>query len=40
MLITLIAIPLALVLDQNFLTKNIHRAIFFFPSIPSGLLLA
>jgi len=39
-LITLIAIPLALVLDQNFFTKNIHRAIFFFPSIPSGLLLA
>ncbi|KGE17632.1 carbohydrate ABC transporter permease [Paenibacillus wynnii] len=39
-LITLVAIPLALILDQNFFTKNIHRAIFFFPSIPSGLLLA
>ncbi|MFC5653701.1 carbohydrate ABC transporter permease [Paenibacillus solisilvae] len=39
-LITLLAIPLALILDRNFLTKNIHRAIFFFPSIPSGLLLA
>lgn len=40
LLITLFAIPLALLLDQNFLTKNVHRAIFFFPSIPSGLLLA
>lgn len=39
-LITLLAIPLALILDRNFLTKNVHRAIFFFPSIPSGLLLA
>ncbi|MBD2868749.1 carbohydrate ABC transporter permease [Paenibacillus arenilitoris] len=40
LIITVLAIPLALILDQNFLTKNIHRAIFFFPSIPSGLLLA
>ncbi|MCZ8518206.1 MULTISPECIES: carbohydrate ABC transporter permease [Paenibacillus] len=39
-LITVVAIPLALVLDQNFATRNLHRAIFFFPSIPSGLLLA
>ncbi|GIQ68225.1 sugar ABC transporter permease [Xylanibacillus composti] len=39
-LITVLAIPLALLLDRPFLTKNLHRAIFFFPSIPSGLLLA
>ncbi|MDQ0902136.1 MULTISPECIES: carbohydrate ABC transporter permease [unclassified Paenibacillus] len=39
-IITLLAIPLALILDQNFLSKNVYRAIFFFPSIPSGLLLA
>ncbi|WP_166244983.1 carbohydrate ABC transporter permease [Paenibacillus turpanensis] len=40
LVITILAIPLAIVLDRNFYTKNIHRAIFFFPSIPSGLLLA
>lgn len=40
LLITVLAIPLALLLDRPFLTKNLHRAIFFFPSIPSGLLLA
>ncbi|WP_339204915.1 sugar ABC transporter permease [Paenibacillus sp. FSL K6-3182] len=40
LLVTLLAIPLAMILDQKFLTRNIHRAIFFFPSIPSGLLLA
>ncbi|CAM4412901.1 sugar ABC transporter permease [Paenibacillus alkaliterrae] len=39
-LITVLAIPLAIMLDQNFWSKNVHRAIFFFPSIPSGLLLA
>lgn len=39
-LVTLLAIPLALVLDQNFFSKNVLRAVFFFPSIPSGLLLA
>ncbi|MCA0758194.1 sugar ABC transporter permease [Paenibacillus sp. N4] len=39
-LTTLLAIVLALVLDRNFYTRNIHRAIFFFPSIPSGLILA
>jgi len=39
-LITVLAIPLAILLDQNFFTKHIHRALFFFPSIPSGLLLA
>ncbi|MCR8634310.1 carbohydrate ABC transporter permease [Paenibacillus radicis (ex Xue et al. 2023)] len=37
--ITLLAIPLALVLDLNSYTKHMQRAIFFFPSIPSGLLL-
>lgn len=40
LIITLLAIPLALVLDNKFFTRNLHRAIFFFPSIPSGLLLA
>lgn len=39
-LVTLLAIPLALILDQNFFSKNVLRAVFFFPSIPSGLLLA
>ncbi|MEK3732797.1 MULTISPECIES: carbohydrate ABC transporter permease [Paenibacillus] len=39
-LVTLLAIPLALILDQKFLSKNVLRAVFFFPSIPSGLLLA
>ncbi len=37
--VTMLAIPLALIFDANFKTKNIHKAIFFFPSIPSGLLL-
>ncbi|MFS0723162.1 carbohydrate ABC transporter permease [Paenibacillus sp. 1P07SE] len=40
LLVTVLAIPLAMVLDQKFLTRNLHRAIFFFPSIPSGLLIA
>lgn len=39
-LTTLMAIVLALVLDRNFYTKNILRAVFFFPAIPSGLILA
>ncbi|MDF2958481.1 MAG: sugar transporter permease [Paenibacillus sp.] len=38
-MITLLAIPLALALDLNSYTKQIQRAVFFFPSIPSGLLL-
>ncbi|TDG00930.1 sugar ABC transporter permease [Paenibacillus piri] len=37
--ITLLAIPLALALDLNSYTKHMQRAVFFFPSIPSGLLL-
>jgi len=40
LLVTVLAIPLAIILDQNFVTRNLHRAIFFFPSIPSGLLIA
>ncbi|WP_372660645.1 carbohydrate ABC transporter permease [Cohnella sp.] len=40
LLITVLAIPLAMILDQKFYTSKLHRAIFFFPSIPSGLLLA
>ena len=40
LLVTILAIPLAMILDQKFLTRNLHRAIFFFPSIPSGLLIA
>ncbi|OUM97521.1 MAG: ABC transporter permease [Thermobacillus sp. ZCTH02-B1] len=40
LLVTVFAIPLAIIFDQKFLTRNLHRAIFFFPSIPSGLLLA
>lgn len=40
LLVTVLAIPLAMILDQNFVTRNLHRAIFFFPSIPSGLLIA
>lgn len=40
LLVTVLAIPLAMILDRKFLTRNLHRAVFFFPSIPSGLLLA
>lgn len=40
LLVTVLAIPLAIILDQKFLTRNLLRAVFFFPSIPSGLLLA
>lgn len=39
LLITMLAIPLALIFDAKFRTKNIQKALFFFPSIPSGLLL-
>ncbi len=37
--ITLLAIPLALLLDSQMRTRNIQRAIFFFPSIVSALFL-
>jgi multiple sugar transport system permease protein/raffinose/stachyose/melibiose transport system permease protein len=40
LLVTALAIPLAMIFDQKFLTRNLQRAVFFFPSIPSGLLLA
>lgn len=36
LLVTVLAIPLAMILDRKFLTRNLHRAVFFFPSIPSG----
>lgn len=39
-IVTVLAIPLAIILDQKFFSKNLMRAVFFFPSIPSGLLLA
>lgn len=35
--ITLLAIPLALALDSKMKTKNIQRAVFFFPSVLSAL---
>lgn len=38
-LLTLFAIPLALILDSKAKTRNIQRAVFFFASVPSGLLL-
>lgn len=39
LLITILAIPLAVVLDNHFLGRNLTRAAFFFPAIPSTLLL-
>lgn len=38
-LITLLAIPLAIILDSKFFGRNFTRAAFFFPAIPSALLL-
>lgn len=38
-IITLLAIPLALVLNSQMRTRNIQRAVFFFPSIVSALFL-
>lgn len=38
-IITALAIPLALVLDSQMKTRNIQRAVFFFPSIISALFL-
>jgi raffinose/stachyose/melibiose transport system permease protein len=37
--ITLIAIPLALALNMGMKTRNFQRAVFFFPSVPSILVL-
>ena len=39
MLVTAIAIPLAIVLNGKMKTKNIQRAVFFFPSVISALFL-
>jgi raffinose/stachyose/melibiose transport system permease protein len=38
-LITLFAIPLSLILNSGMRTRNLQRAIFFFPSVPSALIL-
>ena len=38
-LVTLIAIPLAIVLNGKMKTKNVQRAVFFFPSVISALFL-
>lgn len=38
-LVTLLAIPLAVVLNSNMRTKNLQRAVFFFPSVPSAIIL-
>lgn len=38
-LVTLLAIPLALALNSNMKTRNFQRAAFFFPSVPSALIL-
>ncbi|WP_058308498.1 carbohydrate ABC transporter permease [Gracilibacillus massiliensis] len=38
-IITVLAIPLAIVLDTKFIGRNFARAAFFFPAIPSTLLL-
>lgn len=38
-LVTLLAIPLALLLDSQMKTRNIQRAVFFFPSVISALFL-
>ena len=34
-LITLVAIPLAVVLNRKFFARNFVRSVFFFPAIPS-----
>lgn len=36
---TIFAIPLSLVLNSKMKTKNLQRAIFFFPSVPSAIIL-
>lgn len=38
-LTTIFAIPLSLVLNSKMRTKNLQRAIFFFPSVPSAIIL-
>ena len=39
LLITLFAIPLSLILNTGMKTRNLQRAVFFFPSVPSALIL-
>ena len=39
LLVTLFSIPLSLVLNSKMKTKNFQRAVFFFPSVPSSLIL-
>lgn len=39
LLVTIFAIPLSLVLNSNMRTRNMQRAIFFFPSVPSAIIL-
>ena len=38
-LATIIAIPLAILLNSKIKTRNLQRAIFFFPSVPSAIVL-
>lgn len=38
-LTTIFAIPLALALNSRMKTKNLQRAVFFFPSVPSAIIL-
>ena len=38
-LVTLFAIPLAVILNGKMKTRNLQRAVFFFPSVPSALIL-
>ena len=39
LLVTLLAIPLAVLLNGKMKTRNLQRAVFFFPSVPSVLIL-
>lgn len=38
-IVTLFAIPLSLVLNSKMRTRNLQRAVFFFPSVPSAIIL-
>lgn len=38
-LVTVSAIPLSLVLNSKMKTKNLQRAVFFFPSVPSAIII-
>ena len=39
MIVTVLAVPLAVILNSKMKTKNFQRAAFFFPSVPSALIL-